>query len=156
MKIAKQSKTLAWNDSLAVGVAEMDEQHMILVHTLGEAAARPVGDWNADVLEQVTRDLLAYALYHFETEERLMDQYGYRQARPEEADVHLADHRAFSAKVVATRERIKAGEKVAPADVIEFLNNWLVGHIQNIDRKLGVFVAAKRLEGGRAAGAPVG
>ena len=31
---------LVWNDSFATGVAEIDDQHMILVHTLNEAAGK--------------------------------------------------------------------------------------------------------------------
>ncbi len=145
-----------WNDNLAVGIAEIDEQHMILVHTLGEAAARPSEEWTPEALEQVTRDLLAYALYHFETEERLMDQYGYAQAAPEDAARHLDEHRAFSAEVVATRDRLKAGQTVSVEEMVAFMNNWLVNHILTTDRKLGMFLAARRHELRHPAGAPLG
>jgi len=135
---------LVWNDSYATGVAEIDEQHMILVHTLNEAGSRLTKDSSLEALEQITQDLLAYALYHFETEEELMQKYGYADGPPEEADRHLEQHRAFSAKVVAVREGLKAGTLISPDDLLGFLNNWLVNHILNTDKKLGAFIVAKR------------
>jgi len=138
------SQPLVWNDSYATGVAEIDEQHMILVHTLNEAGVRLVKDASLESLEQITQDLLSYALYHFETEEELMQKYGYADGPPEEAARHLEQHRAFSAKVVAVREGLKAGTLISPDDLLGFLNNWLVNHILNTDKKLGAFIVAKR------------
>ena len=138
------TQPLIWNDSFATGVPEIDEQHMILVHTLNEAAIKLAGDPSLENLDQITRDLLSYALYHFETEEELMQEYGY-EASPDDAAVrHLEQHRKFSAKVVAVRDAIKAGNLIQPGELLGFLNDWLVNHILNTDRKLGEFIVARR------------
>lgn len=137
-------KLLVWDDSYATGVAEIDEQHMILVHTLNEASLKLAGDARIEQIEQITQDLLAYALYHFETEESLMQEYGYEDDAPQDATRHLEQHRAFSTKVVAVRNDLKAGIAVAPADLLGFLNQWLVNHILNTDKRLGAFIVAKR------------
>jgi len=42
---------LVWDDSYATGVAEIDEQHMILVHTLNEASVKLARDADIDQLE---------------------------------------------------------------------------------------------------------
>lgn len=135
---------LIWNNSYATGVTEIDEQHMILVHTLNEAATKLGADASLEKLEQITRDLLSYALYHFETEEELMAEYGYAEAPDDQANEHLEQHRAFSAKVVAVRDAIKAGTPIAPDELLGFLNNWLVNHILNTDMKLATHITAKR------------
>jgi hemerythrin-like metal-binding protein len=135
---------LAWDDSFATGVAEIDEQHMILVHTLNDASVRLAGDAGTEQLERITQDLLAYALYHFETEEALMQEYGYEEGAAQDAARHLEQHRTFSARVVAVRDGLKAGNPVAPADLLAFLNEWLVNHILNTDKRLGAFIVAKR------------
>lgn len=137
-------QALAWSDSFATGVPEIDEQHMILVHTLNEASVRLANDASLESLEHITQDLLSYALYHFETEEELMQTYGYPEDSGDDAARHLEQHRAFSAKVVQVREGIKQGTPVAPEDLLGFLNGWLVNHILNTDKKLGAFIAAKR------------
>jgi len=135
---------LEWTDALKTGVKEIDEQHMILVHTLNDAAEKLSHEATAEILGQITQDLLSYALYHFETEEELMQEYGYREAEGDGMQRHLDQHRAFSGKVVAVREGIKAGNLIAPQDLIGFLNDWLVNHIQHTDQALAAFVLSKR------------
>jgi hemerythrin-like metal-binding protein len=138
-------QNLAWREDFATGVAEIDEQHMILVHTLNEAATKLIHDTSQETLEQITQDLLSYALYHFETEEELMQRYGYAEAADDAAEQHLSQHRAFSAKVVSVRDGLKSGMKITASDLLDFLNNWLVNHILNTDKKLGAFIVAKRV-----------
>jgi hemerythrin-like metal-binding protein len=142
--MASVQQLLAWDESFATGVAEIDEQHMILVHTLNDASTRLADAAGNEQLERITQDLLAYALYHFETEETLMQEYGYEESAAQDAARHLEQHRAFSAKVVAVRDSLKAGNPVAPADLLAFLNQWLVNHILNTDKRLGAFIVAKR------------
>lgn len=138
------TQTLTWNDDFATGVPEIDEQHMILVHTLNEAAVKLAGDPSLENLDQITRDLLSYALYHFDTEEELMQEFGYESADETSSALHLEQHRSFSARVVAVRDAIKAGNPVIPAELLGFLNDWLVNHILNTDKKLGSFIVARR------------
>lgn len=135
---------LVWNDSYATGVTEIDEQHMILVHTLNEAGVTLVQNCNQESLEQITQDLLSYALYHFDTEEALMQEYDYPSADGSLDTLHHEQHRAFSAKVVAVREGIKSGNLISADELLGFLNNWLVNHILHTDKHLGAFVSAKR------------
>lgn len=142
-------KRLEWGEALITGVPEIDEQHMILVHTLNEAAERLGRECSAEILGQITQDLLGYALYHFDTEEELMQQSGYSEQDAAMQALHLEQHRNFSSKVVAIREDLKAGILIAPDDLIGFLNQWLVDHIMNTDKKLAAFLLAGN---GRVAG----
>lgn len=144
MAMASVQELLVWDESYATGVAEIDEQHMILVHTLNEASVKLANDAGIEQLEQITQDLLAYALYHFETEETLMQEYGYEEGSPADAAMHLEQHRSFSAKVVAVRDGIKTGNPIAPADLLAFLNQWLINHILNTDKRLGGYILARR------------
>jgi hemerythrin-like metal-binding protein len=139
-----QPKILVWNESYATGVFEIDEQHMILVHTLNEAAVKLAHEGNQDSLGQITQDLLSYALYHFDTEEELMQEYGYPEAPGEAMNRHLEEHRSFSAKVVAVREGLKAGDAISSDDLLDFLNTWLINHILHTDMQLGAFILNKR------------
>ena len=135
---------IVWNDTYTVGVPEIDEQHMILVHTLNEAGVKLAHDSRQELLEQITQDLLSYALYHFDTEEGLMQEYGYPDGPGGDMAQHLEQHRTFSAKVVAAREGLKVGTAISPADLLDFLNTWLINHILNTDKMLGAFIIAKR------------
>ena len=135
---------LIWNDSFTTGVREIDEQHMILVNILNEASVKLARDSSRELLQTITQDLLAYALYHFEEEEGLMQKYGYEHAHPEELKAHLAQHRDFSKEVLVIREQLKLGKAIPYKELLEFLNQWLVNHIMNTDKHLGAFILLRQ------------
>lgn len=136
------SDPIRWSDDMLTGVAEIDRQHRILVGTLNEAKAKLTNEADDPVFEQVTRDLLAYAIYHFNTEEQLMKEYGYAAASLEEAGSHLAAHRNFSEQVVALRNNAREGKQGAREALLDFLTNWLTNHIMTTDKLLGQFICA--------------
>lgn len=131
---------ILWDDNLVTGISIIDEQHQILVNIFNEANTKLDINNNAEFLEQITRDMLSYALYHFETEEALMQEYGYIDV--ENADIHIRQHRSFSAKVVEVRNDIKSGVLISREDLLSFLNSWLINHILNTDKDLAVFLLA--------------
>jgi len=129
---------IVWHDKLVTGIGKIDEQHQILVNLLNEANIKLTPNNNAKFLEEITRNLLSYALYHFETEEELMQKYGYI----EDSDAHIRQHRSFSAKVVAVRNDIKTGIPISREDLLSFLNSWLINHILNTDKQFAAFLLA--------------
>ncbi len=135
---------LVWNDSLITGVAEIDEQHHILVHILNEAGEKLSHGASLDDYEAITHELLSYALYHFETEEALMQEYGYAQDEAPDANRHEAEHRSFTQQVLAVREQLKAGILTPPDILMAFLNDWLLRHIMLTDKRLAAFILARR------------
>lgn len=133
---------IVWNDGLVTGIDKIDEQHQILINLFNEANTKLTANNNADFLEQITRDLLSYALYHFETEEELMQKYGYSEEKTGDIERHILQHRSFSAKVVAVHNDIKAGILISREDLLAFLNSWLINHILNTDKQLTAFLLA--------------
>ncbi len=129
---------IVWHDKLVTGIGKIDEQHQILVNLLNEANIKLTPNNNAKFLEEITRNLLSYALYHFETEEGLMQKYGYI----EDSDAHIRQHRSFSAKVVAVRNEIKTGIPISREDLLSFLNSCLINHILNTDKQFAAFLLA--------------
>jgi hemerythrin-like metal-binding protein len=136
------SEPIEWIDALLTGVSEIDQQHRILVDTLIEARTMLSGEADGSQFERVSRDLLAYAIYHFDKEEQLMRDHGYAVAVPEAAAQHLAQHRHFSERVVALRTAEHLGEPGAGPALLAFLEAWLVNHILNTDKALGLFICA--------------
>jgi hemerythrin len=137
---------IQWNDATRTGVAEMDDQHRILVDTLIEATERLSGNPGSRLFDRITRDLLAYAIYHFGTEEKLMAHCRYADAAPDDAALHLAQHRQFSQRVVALRAEASQGGQESRDALLAFLRDWLVNHILTTDQRLGRFISAQRAE----------
>ncbi len=131
---------ILWRDDYLTGIDRIDEQHKVLVNTLNEANVRLAACVTRELLEQITRDLLSYALYHFETEESLMREYHYPELADTDAELHQQEHRGFSKQVVSLRDGLRDGNLVTREELLSFLNNWLINHIQHTDKRLGTFL----------------
>lgn len=135
---------IEWTEKLMTGVPEIDQQHQVLVDSINEANIRLMSEHDIKLVEQITKDLLSYAIYHFETEEDLMQQTGYEHESADDAQIHQQQHREFSAQVLAVRDGLRDGKTISRKDLLAFLNSWLVGHIMNTDQRLGAFIRQKR------------
>ena len=128
---------LVWDQSYSVNVAEIDRQHQkmaVLLDVLFEAieAGRP-----QSVLSGIVKELVAYAGYHFETEETLMERYKYP-----EVEVHKKEHDGFRRKVAAFQTDLSERKETLPGDLIKFMTHWLSDHIVGTDKKYGPFLNA--------------
>ncbi len=129
---------LPWSNMFAVGVREIDDQHRKLVsilNRLGDAGS----DENAAALQNTLLDeLTEYTVYHFSTEERLMQQHGY-----EATATHTAQHKKLVDAVQALHARRAAGETLPFDELMIFLRDWLTNHIMGSDKALGVSLNRK-------------
>lgn len=137
---------IRWTAALLTGVDEIDRQHRVLVNTINDLIEQLPYGATEQLAERITRDLLGYALYHFEMEEGLMAEYGYREYSNFDARSHLAQHAAFSDRVGDLRERMNRGVEITLEPVLVFLHDWLVNHIMNTDMRLAKFIRSRREE----------
>ncbi len=139
---------IEWTDELLTGVGVMDRQHRVLIDVLGELqqGCRPAT--GARPFDDITRDLLAYAIYHFETEERLIERYGYDRVQAQETQQHLQQHREFSQRLVQLRAQAHSDEHASQHQLASFLKEWLAQHIGTADQRLASFLRP-RLDGAR-------
>ena len=137
---------ITWEDEFNTNIKEIDEQHMILVYLLNEVSAKLSSDNNQTLLLPLTEDLLAYALYHFETEEVLMQQYNYEHADSESMQKHINEHRNFSQQVLTVREQLKTNVKVEISEVLSFITDWLIDHILKTDQDLAKYLISEKIE----------
>ena len=129
---------LEWSDALSVGVGEIDVQHQGLVEMVNRLYDSMKSDSAAVVLLATVEEMRAYAVVHFDTEERLMAGHAYP-----ELGGHMAEHRDFTAKVSQVQSDCGSGKCALSMDILNFLSNWLVTHIHDTDKKLGAFLVAK-------------
>ena len=130
-----------WDDSLSVGIAEIDRQHKQLVDMMGKLNDEMRRGKGKDILEKILVGMVNYALMHFETEEKFFAQYGYP-----EAENHRKVHRAFVDKVSAFKEQYAQGHKGLTIEVMDFLMDWLRNHIKGEDKKYTPFLLSKGLK----------
>lgn len=117
-----------WKDCYSLGDELIDEQHKSLIamlNDLAEAESEDVAEAAYTCLSRMGN----YAREHFRAEEALMREKGY----PDLAK-HIAEHTEFINKVVEYQDAV-FNKYVPFQDMLEFLNNWLVGHIITSDQK---------------------
>ena len=137
------SDLVVWSDELVTGVEIIDAQHRMLVNLINDANTIMSADSSAKTLKRLVRDLLAYALFHFDAEEKLMLEYKYAESNPEDMETQLREHREFSARVISVRDGVEKGNLISREELLTYLNSWLVGHILNTDKRLGAFILSK-------------
>jgi hemerythrin len=131
---------IQWNDSLSVGVTEIDKQHQKLVQMLNDLHEAMRQAKGSSVLGPLVKELIDYAGTHFKTEERYFTRFAYP-----DADAHKKQHADFVAEVLAFKSRFDANAVGLSMDVMTFLSNWLQSHIKGEDKKYGPFFNANGL-----------
>jgi hemerythrin-like metal-binding protein len=126
---------LEWSDSLSVNVRDIDAQHMDLVAMANRLHDGMLSEQSPAFLQGVLGEMGQYAVAHFGTEERYMDAHGY----PERA-AHKTEHRDFVEKVQRLAADGASGKCALSMDILNFLCNWLVTHINGTDKALGAFL----------------
>ncbi|MFH0891416.1 MAG: bacteriohemerythrin [Candidatus Falkowbacteria bacterium] len=128
---------LEWKDDYSVGVEELDDQHKKmfgLINGLHDNMQTKIMDKND--LEKLLSELAAYGNNHLTTEEKYFTLYGYPLK-----EEHEKAHGFY-------REKIKnflAGESnhFASFEIIDFLEDWWLGHIITMDKAYEPFFKEK-------------
>lgn len=130
---------MEWTTKMSVGVTQFDDEHKKLVAMVNELFDAVQGGRGKDALGKILDGLIAYTKTHFANEERFMQQHGY----PDMA-AHRAEHEALARQVVEVQQKYHSGATATLSmEVMNFLKNWLVKHIQGTDRKYTTFFNAK-------------
>ncbi|MEW6263187.1 MAG: bacteriohemerythrin [Thermodesulfobacteriota bacterium] len=130
-----------WSGNLSVKVAEIDQQHQKLVAMINEIHEAMKQGRGKNVLGPIINELVNYTKTHFTTEEKYFDQFKYPQA-----DIHKAKHKEFVKKVSEFKAGFDKGSLSLTVEVMNFLKDWLSGHIAGDDKKYGPFFNEKGLK----------
>jgi hemerythrin len=130
-----------WDDSFSVNVVEIDGQHQKLVGMINDLHDAMKQGRGKDVLDKIINGLIDYTGYHFRTEEKYFDQFGYP-----DANSHKEEHMDFTKNVSDFKEGFTAGKIGLSMEVMDFLTNWLQNHIKIVDKKYGPFFNEKGLK----------
>ena len=130
---------MMWNEKMSVGVASVDEQHKKLVGMLNDLFDGVQAGKAAEVLGNVLDSLVAYTAAHFKYEEDHFAKTGYPAAA-----AHKKEHDDLNKQVQDVQAKYKAGVTgTLSLEVMNFLKNWLVNHIQGSDKAYGPHLTAK-------------
>jgi hemerythrin-like metal-binding protein len=123
-----------WDDSIALGIPTIDQQHKALfdwVNTLNAAIKNGEG---TEAVGEVIWKLITYVTEHFSEEERLMLSCNY----PGLAD-HRKEHDQFVSRLREIQVDYIGGHEMGEG-VLEFMVDWLVCHIKGTDQGYSRFI----------------
>ncbi|MHC1699534.1 MAG: bacteriohemerythrin [Humidesulfovibrio sp.] len=129
---------MQWSDDLSVGIRLIDEQHKVLLGLINELHAAMRSRKSDSVLVGVVRRLKEYTVKHFGQEEEYFERYGY----PETAQ-HKEAHRRLVQQVLDFEAGLKSGKAKVTMEIMRFLKDWLINHIQGTDKKYTAFLNSK-------------
>jgi hemerythrin len=132
---------LQWDKSFSVNVEEIDKQHQKLVSMINDLNDAMKQGKGRDVLAIIISELFTYAGNHFATEETYFDKFKYPATSS-----HKLEHTNFVKKVSEFKNGFDSGKLSLTIEVMNFLKDWLKGHIQGTDKKYGPFFNANGLK----------
>src|SRR3989344_4665653 len=132
---------LNWVEDYSVGVKEFDEQHkkmFVIINNLYDAMHASVID---DELREFINELVSYANYHFSTEEKYFAEFDYP-----EKEAHIKAHDFYRAKVSEFVKEFEEHKKFLSFEILDFLEDWWLGHVITVDKKYTSFFNAHGLQ----------
>ncbi|HHH40140.1 MAG TPA: bacteriohemerythrin [Sedimenticola sp.] len=131
---------LQWKDSYSVGIQVLDDDHKKLIDLLNKFQLAYDYHTGEEFERQALDALVEYTRYHFEREEKIMEENGYP-----DLEAHRAQHRAMIAEVEKFIEEYKNQGHNALDGVANYLKGWLIHHINGTDKQYAPFLREKGL-----------
>jgi len=132
---------VSWKAEYSVGIASIDEQHIKLLNLINNVRAAVLCDTGPDFERGALEDLIAYTQGHLKYEEELMHEHSYF-----DYEAHKGQHDQMVSQVdIYVKRYAEKGSEILP-EVADYLQRWLVQHIQGTDRKLCGFLSTKDVQ----------
>lgn len=123
-------ETIKWDENYSVKISLIDEEHRNFLEIINDAILTKQRDNGTEEILEILRSTTMYALNHFGTEEAYMKKFNYP-----EYESHKNEHHDFTMKTVAFCKNVTDGDDRILDDLLEYLQNWLLHHIQETDKK---------------------
>lgn len=133
-RIFSTRNRLEWKPEYSVGVKVLDDDHKRLIDLLNSFHTAYQYHTGDEFERKALQELVDYTKYHFEREETLMAEIGYP-----DLDAHKAQHRAMIAEVERFLEEYRQKGHEALLGVADYLNGWLIHHINGTDKQYSPF-----------------
>lgn len=132
---------MVWTENLSVSVVEIDNQHKHLIDLINNLYDAMKLGKGKDVLSVTIDELAKYSVEHFFAEERIMQKYSY-----DGYTKHKTEHDSFIRKVTEFKQGFEAGKILLSIEIMNFLRDWTVNHIAEVDTNFGIFLNSQGMK----------
>jgi hemerythrin-like metal-binding protein len=121
---------ILWDDKYSVGVEIIDDQHKMLFANINKLIDILREVPKKEHVDEVIAELVNYKKFHFLTEEKYFDEFGY-----DNTEDHKAKHKEFNIKLESLINRCGDDSITLAFGLVDFLEDWLLDHILVDDQK---------------------
>jgi len=118
------------NDKHNVNILTIDDDRKKFISIINKAIVAKQHNNNTEKVKDVLKEMIMYALSHFSTEEAYMIEFDYPESQH-----HKEEHHVFTIRTTAYLNRVINGDYQVAGEILEYLQQWLVRHIQVTDKK---------------------
>lgn len=129
---------LEWNNKFSVGVKEIDDQHKKLFNLINDARESIKSGLSKDNISDCIRKLDDYACYHFQLEEKYMEDNNYPNL-----EEHKLQHQEFIRGIKNFKDNLNPEKLMSAYNILEFLINWITFHILESDKEYAYYINNK-------------
>ncbi len=126
---------IKWDDKFVMGLKEVDDQHEHLINIVNKLYDAMLLGKGKSILKDILKELVDYANYHFETEEKIFKKYNY----PKSAE-HTQIHSEFKKQVYEIKENFDQSNFANSTKVFNFVKVWVSDHILQSDKEYFNFI----------------
>jgi hemerythrin-like metal-binding protein len=123
---------VAWKHTCSVGVRAMDDEHAIMIDAMNELRQALVSGSNQAVTNEQRNKLIEFTRMHFRNEENLLAQFDFPGLARQQSE-----HRRLLAQLQDSLHRQQQGQAAPTGDLLSFLHDWFLDHVEGEDRKYG-------------------
>jgi len=124
---------IVWSDFFSTGINYIDGQHKKLIDIANDFHASVKKNANKSTMFSILNHLVSYAEEHFADEELIMRKAG---VSAEHFEYHKDLHEKLTLSVFELNSELERGEPKTLHEIEVFLNDWLIKHILEEDRKM--------------------
>lgn len=120
---------ITWKEENSVGVKALDHQHQEVISYLNTMFDFFEKESPPERLEDLFIKLEHYSEEHFAAEEALFEKYKYQ-----DKEAHIKEHDIYRNSMTRFRQQLDSDDQSVSKNILEFLADWWMGHIQGCDK----------------------
>lgn len=136
---------IEWKDAYMLHIKEIDCQHKQLIDMSGRLLKMAMNMSSTEISDEVQKlmnDLNDYTEYHFNFEEKLMDQYCFSGV-----EEHKEIHVGFINRLKIFENQIQTNmDRDLLIKMLEFLTGWIAAHFMVEDKKYSLEFQERRID----------
>ena len=127
---------IKWDDTFCVNIMDVDENLKKIIELINNIIElKQTRKPEDEELLETFADLTEYVRNYFPHEEVYLTKYKYPELKQ-----HKKEHKKFVKKINAFRRWFAEDPANLSDDVVRYLREWIVFHIQAFDKKFGPFI----------------